>query len=90
MLAIGRAKTIRAKADSRIVIAEGDAQSLPVPSDTFGVVTVAFGLMLFLRPVAALIGLAWVIAAYALLLGLFEILQGLELRTLGHARLSTA
>ena len=55
-----------------------------------GVVTVVFGLMLFLRPVAALIGLAWVIAAYALLLGLFEILQGLELRTLGHARLGTA
>ena len=55
-----------------------------------GVVTVVFGLMLLLRPIAALIGLAWVIAAYALLLGLFEILQGLELRTLGHARLGTA
>jgi len=55
-----------------------------------GVVTVVFGLMLLLRPVAGLIALAWVIAAYALLLGLFEILLGLELRTLGHARLRAA
>ena len=54
-----------------------------------GVVTVVFGLMLMLRPVASLIALAWVIAAYALLLGLFEIMLGLELRTLGHARLGT-
>jgi uncharacterized membrane protein HdeD (DUF308 family) len=55
-----------------------------------GVVTVVFGLMLLLRPVAGLIALAWIIAAYALLLGLCEILLGLELRTLGHARLETA
>ena len=33
-----------------------------------GVVTVVFGLMLLLRPVAGLIALAWIIAAYALLL----------------------
>jgi hypothetical protein len=32
----------------------------------------------------------WVIAAYVLVLGLFEILVGLELPTLGHARLGTA
>jgi uncharacterized membrane protein HdeD (DUF308 family) len=55
-----------------------------------GVVTVAFGLMLMLRPVAGLIALAWIIAGYALLLGLFEIMLGLELRTLGHARFSGA
>ena len=54
-----------------------------------GVVTVAFGLMLMLRPVAGLIALAWIIAAYALLQGLFEIMLGLELRTLGHARIGT-
>jgi uncharacterized membrane protein HdeD (DUF308 family) len=54
-----------------------------------GVVTVVFGLMLRLRPVG-LIALAWVIAAYALLLGLFEISLGLELRPPGHARLGTA
>jgi uncharacterized membrane protein HdeD (DUF308 family) len=54
-----------------------------------GVVTVAFGVMLMLRPVAGLIALAWVIAAYALLFGLFEILLGLELRTVGHARLAS-
>jgi uncharacterized membrane protein HdeD (DUF308 family) len=51
-----------------------------------GVVTVAFGVMLMLRPVASLIALAWVLAAYALLFGLLEILLGLELRNVGHAR----
>lgn len=45
-----------------------------------GVVTVIFGVMLMLRPVVGLIGVAWLIAAYALLLGLLEILLGVELR----------
>jgi uncharacterized membrane protein HdeD (DUF308 family) len=48
-----------------------------------GVITVVFGVFLMLRPAAELVSLAWVIAAYAVLLGLFEILLGLELRTAG-------
>ena len=44
MLALGLKKTVRAKADGRIILVEGDTQALPVPGDTFGVVTVAFGL----------------------------------------------
>ena len=44
MLALGRRKVDRAGAGGRIVLVEGDTQALPVPSDTFGVVTVAFGL----------------------------------------------
>ena len=44
MLARGRDKSARAKSEGRIILVEADAQSLPVPSDTFGVVTVAFGL----------------------------------------------
>ena len=44
MLAIGRAKVEKAGASGRVTLVEGDAQRLPVPSDTFGVVTVAFGL----------------------------------------------
>jgi uncharacterized membrane protein HdeD (DUF308 family) len=47
-----------------------------------GVVTIAFGLMLRLRPVAGLVALAWIIAAYALLFGFLEIMLGLELRSL--------
>jgi uncharacterized membrane protein HdeD (DUF308 family) len=47
-----------------------------------GVVTVIFGIILILRPIVGVIGLAWVIAGYALLLGLFEILLGCELRGL--------
>jgi demethylmenaquinone methyltransferase/2-methoxy-6-polyprenyl-1,4-benzoquinol methylase len=42
MLALGRAKS--ASASRRIALIEGDAQRLPVPGDTFGVVAVAFGL----------------------------------------------
>jgi demethylmenaquinone methyltransferase/2-methoxy-6-polyprenyl-1,4-benzoquinol methylase len=44
MLVRGRSKTIRLKADGRIILVEGDSQALPVPDNTFGVVTVAFGL----------------------------------------------
>jgi demethylmenaquinone methyltransferase/2-methoxy-6-polyprenyl-1,4-benzoquinol methylase len=44
MLAIGLEKAVRARSERRIILVEGDTQALPVPSDTFGVVTVAFGL----------------------------------------------
>ncbi len=44
MLAIGNAKLRKAGADSNVTLIEGDAQRIPLPSDTFGVVTVAFGL----------------------------------------------
>jgi demethylmenaquinone methyltransferase / 2-methoxy-6-polyprenyl-1,4-benzoquinol methylase len=44
MLAIGRDKVHNAGASEKIILVEGDTQRLPLPSDTFGVVTVAFGL----------------------------------------------
>jgi demethylmenaquinone methyltransferase/2-methoxy-6-polyprenyl-1,4-benzoquinol methylase len=44
MLAIGRSKVHKAQADGTVILVEGDTQRLPLPSDTFGVVTVAFGL----------------------------------------------
>jgi len=44
MLAIGRRKAQRAGADGRITFVEADAQSLPLPSDAFQIVCVAFGL----------------------------------------------
>ena len=44
MLEIGRKKVDKAKAGGRITLVEGDTQRLPAPDDTFGVVTVAFGL----------------------------------------------
>jgi demethylmenaquinone methyltransferase / 2-methoxy-6-polyprenyl-1,4-benzoquinol methylase len=44
MLAIARQKANRAGADSRVTFIEADAQCLPVPSNTFQIVCVAFGL----------------------------------------------
>ena len=44
MLEMGHAKVHKAGAAGRVTLVEGDAQRLPVPSDTFGVVSVAFGL----------------------------------------------
>jgi demethylmenaquinone methyltransferase/2-methoxy-6-polyprenyl-1,4-benzoquinol methylase len=44
MLAIGREKLHKAKAATRITLVEGDTQRLPLPDDTFAVVSVAFGL----------------------------------------------
>jgi demethylmenaquinone methyltransferase/2-methoxy-6-polyprenyl-1,4-benzoquinol methylase len=44
MLLIGHKKAVKSGAQARIALIEGDTQNLPVPSDTFGVVTVAFGL----------------------------------------------
>ena len=44
MLEIGRDKVRKAGASRRVTLLEGDAQHLPAPDDTFGVVSVAFGL----------------------------------------------
>jgi demethylmenaquinone methyltransferase/2-methoxy-6-polyprenyl-1,4-benzoquinol methylase len=44
MLAIGRTKSKKAGAEGRITFMEADAQALPVPSDAFQIVCVAFGL----------------------------------------------
>lgn len=44
MLEIGRKKVVRAGASGRVTLVEGDARFLPAPDDTFGVVSVAFGL----------------------------------------------
>jgi demethylmenaquinone methyltransferase/2-methoxy-6-polyprenyl-1,4-benzoquinol methylase len=44
MLRLGHAKVGRADAQSRVALIEADTQCLPLPDDTFGVVTVAFGL----------------------------------------------
>ncbi len=44
MLAFGVGKVRQAAADAGVILIEGDTQRLPMPSDTFGVVTVAFGL----------------------------------------------
>jgi demethylmenaquinone methyltransferase/2-methoxy-6-polyprenyl-1,4-benzoquinol methylase len=44
MLAIGRQKGIRAGANGQLTFVEADAQALPLPSNRFDVVCVAFGL----------------------------------------------
>jgi demethylmenaquinone methyltransferase/2-methoxy-6-polyprenyl-1,4-benzoquinol methylase len=44
MLEIGREKVKKIGATDRITLVEGDSLALPAPSNTFGVVTVAFGL----------------------------------------------
>ncbi|MCA1684859.1 MAG: ubiquinone/menaquinone biosynthesis methyltransferase [Planctomycetia bacterium] len=44
MLALGRLKVRKAGATGNVVLVEGDTQRLPLPANTFGVVTVAFGL----------------------------------------------
>jgi demethylmenaquinone methyltransferase/2-methoxy-6-polyprenyl-1,4-benzoquinol methylase len=44
MLLVGVRKVEKAAATGRVTLIEGDTQRLPVPSDTFGVVSVAFGL----------------------------------------------
>ena len=42
--AIGNARSARRRPAGRVTLIEGDTQRLPLPDDTFGVVTVAFGL----------------------------------------------
>ena len=44
MLGVGLAKARKAGASGRVALIEADTQQLPLPGDTFGVVTVAFGL----------------------------------------------
>jgi demethylmenaquinone methyltransferase/2-methoxy-6-polyprenyl-1,4-benzoquinol methylase len=44
MLRIGQQKALKAGAQGRLTLVEADAQHLPLPDDTFGVVSVAFGL----------------------------------------------
>ncbi len=44
MLVVGRDKVRKASADGIVLLIEADAQKLPLPTDTFGIVTVAFGL----------------------------------------------
>ena len=44
MLAIGREKSRRAKADRHLTLVEADAQRLPFPDEAFEIVSVAFGL----------------------------------------------
>jgi demethylmenaquinone methyltransferase/2-methoxy-6-polyprenyl-1,4-benzoquinol methylase len=44
MLQLGNVKLAKARATGRVALIEGDAQRLPLSADTFGVVTVAFGL----------------------------------------------
>jgi demethylmenaquinone methyltransferase/2-methoxy-6-polyprenyl-1,4-benzoquinol methylase len=44
MLLLGKGKVRKSGASGRVVLVEGDTQRLPAPSDTFGVVSVAFGL----------------------------------------------
>lgn len=44
MLVLGRQKVLKRRADGRVTLLEADTQRLPVPADTFGVVSVAFGL----------------------------------------------
>ena len=44
MLVLGGSKLRKARADTAVILVEGDTQRLPMPDNTFGVVTVAFGL----------------------------------------------
>jgi demethylmenaquinone methyltransferase/2-methoxy-6-polyprenyl-1,4-benzoquinol methylase len=44
MLALGLKKAEKSGANQRVILVEGDTLALPFPSNTFGVVTVAFGL----------------------------------------------
>ena len=44
MLVLGRDKVRKAGRVGRVTLIEGDTQRLPLPDDTFGVVSVAFGL----------------------------------------------
>jgi demethylmenaquinone methyltransferase/2-methoxy-6-polyprenyl-1,4-benzoquinol methylase len=44
MLALGHDKLKRASAEGAVLLVEGDTQRLPLPDNTFGVVSVAFGL----------------------------------------------
>jgi uncharacterized membrane protein HdeD (DUF308 family) len=51
-----------------------------------GVLSVLFALMLMVRPALGAVGLVWVIACYALALGVTLIMLGFEVRHVGHMR----
>ena len=50
-----------------------------------GGLSVLFALMLMMRPAVGAVGLIWAIAGYALILGVFEVMLGVELRGLRTA-----
>jgi uncharacterized membrane protein HdeD (DUF308 family) len=54
-----------------------------------GLVTVLLAFILLLRPVVGAVGVAWLLAGFALMWGLFEILLGCELRALRHGRIAS-
>ena len=45
-----------------------------------GVLSILFALMLMIRPIAGALSLVWILAAYALILGLLLIFLGVELK----------
>jgi uncharacterized membrane protein HdeD (DUF308 family) len=45
-----------------------------------GVVSVLFGVILFVAPGAGALGLVWVIAAYAIIFGVLMVMAGLRLK----------
>jgi uncharacterized membrane protein HdeD (DUF308 family) len=47
-----------------------------------GVLSILFALILMMQPGIGALGLVWVIGGYALILGVFEIMLGVELRSL--------
>jgi uncharacterized membrane protein HdeD (DUF308 family) len=71
-------------------IAEAIRLRKDIPGDVWlalsGVVTVLFGFMLLSHIFVGVIGLAFLIAAFAVICGIFEILLGWELRALRRAR----
>ena len=50
-----------------------------------GLASVSFALMLMLRPAVGALALVWIIAGYALMMGLFLVMLGIELRRPHHA-----
>jgi uncharacterized membrane protein HdeD (DUF308 family) len=50
-----------------------------------GILSVLFALMLMWQPLTGILALVWVIAGYAFVLGIFEIMLGFELRGLRTA-----
>ncbi len=55
-----------------------------------GILAIAFALMLMLRPLIGALWLAWVIAGFALVLGVFELMLGFELRKWGRGPVTSA
>lgn len=71
-------------------IAEAIRNRKEIPGDVWlalsGIVTVVFGFMLVSHAFVGVVGLAFLIAAFAVICGVFEILLGWELRELRHGR----